>query len=362
MTDKFPADYSSARHRFHAAVRRLEGWEFESHAIGLPGPDGAPLTLDVACSGVACSEGMHAERMLVLSSGVHGIEGYLGSAVQVALLDKWARDGRFRPPIRCVLLHAVNPYGFAWRRRTAEDNVDLNRNFLLPEEHYRGSPDMYARLDGLLNPRRAPSRWEPFMLKASWAIVRFGMPALRQAVAGGQYDFPQGLFFGGAGPAAAHRILADNMDRWLEGSRRVMHLDFHTGLGRWGEGTLLLDSPLSDIQRERLTRWFGDGSFQTADTSSIAYQVRGGLGRWCNRRYRDRDYLCAYAEYGTYGPVKILAGLRAENQAHHWGDRNSDSTKVLLKELFCPAAESWREKVLGHAEDVVERAIRGLAE
>ena len=29
-----------------------------------------------------------------------------------------------------VLLHASNPYGFAWGRRVNEDNVDLNRNFV----------------------------------------------------------------------------------------------------------------------------------------------------------------------------------------------------------------------------------------
>ena len=61
--------------------------------------------------------------------------------------------------LRCVLLHALNPYGFAWLRRVNEHNVDLNRNFLLPGEAYRGSPAGYAALDPLLNPKSPPARW-----------------------------------------------------------------------------------------------------------------------------------------------------------------------------------------------------------
>ena len=37
----------------------------------------------------------------------------------------------------------------------------------------------------------------PGLLKAALLIRRYGMSALKQTVAGGQYEFPQGLFFGG---------------------------------------------------------------------------------------------------------------------------------------------------------------------
>jgi len=63
-------------------------------------------------------------------SGIHGIEGFAGSAVQLALLDKWNRgelDGK--PTI--VLVHVMNPFGMANWRRWNENSVDLNRNLLL---------------------------------------------------------------------------------------------------------------------------------------------------------------------------------------------------------------------------------------
>ncbi len=354
-SEAFSPDYATARQRFRQAASRV-GWQLEAHPIGVNGPTNEELTLDVGWSPTDESD-----RVLVVSSGVHGVEGFIGSAVQVSLLEQWT--SRSQPPVTCVFLHGLNPYGFAWLRCFDENNVDPNRNFLLPGERYEGSPPGYARLDTLLNPRRPPSRWEPFTLKALRAIAWQGMPALRQAVASGQYEFPRGLFFGGAGPSRMHQLLAANFGRWLHGGREVVHLDFHTGLGPRGACKLLIDYPLSEYQCARLTNLFGAGSFEASDSSSVAYDVRGGFGRWCVSRNLASDYLFACAEFGTYGPIQVLAGLRAENQAHHWGTPSAASTvraKQRLKELFCPAAEDWRSQVLARGLDLVARALQGL--
>ncbi len=82
--------------------------------------------------------------MLFLASGTHGVEGLCGSGIQHFLL----RDGvaaRVPDDVALVLLHAVNPFGFAWLRRVNEDNVDLNRNFL---DHAAPHPEN-ADYDGL---------------------------------------------------------------------------------------------------------------------------------------------------------------------------------------------------------------------
>ncbi|MBA4031043.1 MAG: DUF2817 domain-containing protein [Planctomyces sp.] len=351
----FSPDHATARRRFREAVLRL-GWSLESHSIGAVGPDGEELAFDVGCS----REG-DPEKVLVVSSGVHGVEGFFGSAVQVALLEQWASSSP--PPIQCVFLHGLNPFGFAWLRRFDEHNVDPNRNFLLAGEAFEGVDEGYARHDAFLNPRRPPARWEPFTLKALWLIARYGMPALRQAVAGGQYRYPRGLFFGGAGPSRMQKLLGENLPRWLKGSQRVVHLDFHTGLGPWGGCKLLIDYPLKERQRGWLTEWFGADSFEACESRDISYDAKGGFGRWCVSRGLAPEYLFACAEFGTYGPVQVLAGLRAENQAHHWGSPVAASTlraKARLKELFCPASEAWRSQVIERSLELVGRAQRGL--
>ncbi|WP_220498451.1 M14 family metallopeptidase [Stieleria mannarensis] len=355
MLTAFSPDYATARRRFREAADRL-GWSLEAHSIGSTGPEGEELTIDIGYSAAEPPD-----KILVISSGVHGVEGFFGSAVQIALLELWASTSP--PPIRCVFLHALNPFGFAWLRRCDENNVDPNRNFLLPGESYQGAPLQYASLDKLLNPRCPPSRWEPFRLKAFWKIARTGVSPLRHAIATGQYEYPQGLFYGGAGPTAMQNLLETNLDRWLASSQQVVHLDFHTGLGRQAACKFLIDYQLSDRQRAWLVEWFGADAFENCNSEGVAYNARGGLGRWCVSRNLAPDYLFACAEFGTYGQISMLSGLRSENQSHHWGNPSSASTartKQKFKELFCPAAESWRLSVINTSVDLVARAVCGL--
>jgi hypothetical protein len=354
-TAAFSPDYETARQRFRDSVSAL-GWKLESHPIGAGGPNAEQLTVDAAIS-----PNQGAPQALVVSGGLHGVEGFFGSAVQLALLQRWS--GWSELPIRFVLLHALNPFGFARLRRFDEKNVDLNRNFLLEGERYAGAPATYARLDRLLNPKRPPSAWEPFKLKALLAVARYGMAALKQAIAAGQYEFPQGLFYGGAGPSETNQLLARHLPRWLESARDVIHLDFHTGLGAWASYKLLIDYPLTDGQRARLTSWFGADSFEECDSEGIAYKPRGSIGQWLVAQNQQRDYLVVGAEFGTYGPGRVLGGLRAENQSHHWGQPTGWSTrraKQRLRELFCPSSPAWREKVLEQSVRLLEKAVEGM--
>ena len=361
--DFFSPDYATARRRFREAAQAA-GWTLESHSIGCAAPEGGDLTVEAAFTGPRPRG-----KVLILSSGLHGVEGFFGSAVQLALLERW-KDGAPAvqyPDVQCLFLHALNPYGFAWLRRVNEHNVDLNRNFLLPGEAYRGAPAGYAALDGLLNPRTPPPPWEPFRVKALWAIAHSGMRALKEAVATGQYDFPQGLFFGGAGAEPGQVLLQRHLPRWLAGARDVVHLDLHTGLGASGACKLIVDHAVSDEQKARLTRWFGAGSFEDAagaQAREVGYASRGSLGPWLVLQGLAERYLQAFAEYGTCGALDVIAGLRAENRAHHWTPSGSSAqrkAKADLKELFCPQSRSWRERVLEHAGALADKAAAGLA-
>lgn len=363
--EAFPPDYATSRERFRRAAVRLN-WLHEAHPIDQCGPQGEALSIDVARA-----DARDADTTLIVSSGLHGVEGFFGAAVQLALMDEFAtiRARAARP--RIVFVHALNPYGFAWQRRVNEDNVDLNRNFLLPGEAYAGSAAGYAALDPLLNPTRSlrgatrsANGALSFYLQAALQVARSGMPALKQAVAAGQYDFPRGLFYGGAGATQSTRILHEHLPRWIAGTQRIVHIDLHTGLGRWATYRLLLDAPISAEQRLALNMWCGKDALSEVGTTGAEYSVRGGMGRWAATLAR--DYALLVAEFGTYHPLRVLAGLRAENHAHHyWSTPDSDVTqraKVWLSELFCPASPRWRAAALMQAVDLVHRALAALSE
>jgi hypothetical protein len=361
--DFFSPDYATSRQRFREAAGRID-WTIEAFPIGQIGPYGEELTIDVAISPAA-----GASRAMVVSSGLHGVEGHFGSAVQLALLAGELVGQIVAAGIRAVLVHGLNPYGFAWSRRTNEDNIDLNRNFLLDGEPFTGGPPKYEALNGLLNPQKPPAVFDVFYFRAMHALARDGMPAVKQAVAGGQYEFPMGLFFGGKGHSRTLEALQDFLPRSLEGCHDVVHLDLHTGLGRWRSWKLLVDYPLSRHQRSRVIRWFGQTSFEeniiagaSRGGRKVAYETRGSIGRWLIAQYRKREYLALGAEFGTYGPLRVLAGLRAENQAHHWSAPDDVATrraKKRLRELFCPSNASWRSDALKHGLALIEAVVNG---
>ena len=120
----FSASYAQARVKFLEAAASA-GTQIESHRHPLPGRDGEVLALDVALDGDAQSE-----RLLIVSSACHGVEGFCGSGVQVfALHDAdWRQQAR-DAGVAVLYLHALNPYGFSHLRRVTQEGVDLNRNF-----------------------------------------------------------------------------------------------------------------------------------------------------------------------------------------------------------------------------------------
>jgi hypothetical protein len=254
MINTYPRSYYEARKAFREAALRV-GAKIQDHVVLAGQQRLDDLSIDVAVIGSA-----NPEWSVVVSTGLHGIEGFFGSAVQIAylqdLIDRKSLDKRNG---ELVFLHSLNPFGFAMLRRVNEENVDLNRNFLLPSRSYRGAPDAYAKLNDFLNPQAPPRRVDFYLAKVLWKIGRVGLPALKQAIAGGQYKFPKGIFFGGHAPSRSAQIVQSNMLRWIRG-RHVVHLDFHTGLGKYSTYKLLVTVPLGAEMQLQYRKLFGSQS------------------------------------------------------------------------------------------------------
>ena len=144
MTTKsyFSNDYVTARRRFREAVAACGG-RLDSLILSSTGPQGEDLTIDIAWFGSP-----KPRRVFAHSSGLHGVEAFAGSAIQLQWLAEGARpipeDGAI------IIVHVLNPYGMAWLRRFNENNVDLNRNFLAPNEQFAGAPEHYDLVDRFL--------------------------------------------------------------------------------------------------------------------------------------------------------------------------------------------------------------------
>ena len=175
--------------------------------------------------------------------------------------------------------------------------------------------------------------------------MRYGFGPLRQAIAGGQYEDPQGLFYGGSrleeGPAKFKAWLNDNRST----VRRLFVIDVHTGLGRWRQNSLFF--PVRSVEDDALPDDIRAGLIQDFTRSAIGYEVRGGYAEVYKQLFGGVRVDCLTQEFGTYSGVKVLQTLRAENCHYHHGD--SDFThpfKMDLKNVFCPPSGEWRAGVL----------------
>ena len=112
-TSYFPRSYAESRERFLSDAARL-GADVRSWPIEAVGSEGEALATDTALIGAP-----DAQRLLIMTSATHGVEGFCGAGCQFALMDDAPMLKRARQAgVAVLLVHAVNPYGFSWIART----------------------------------------------------------------------------------------------------------------------------------------------------------------------------------------------------------------------------------------------------
>lgn len=353
----FAKEYVSARQNLLDICEKME-LEIESRAITENGPHEEALTTDFVWYGPR-----DASRLILHSSGVHGVEGYPGSAAQVWILEA-LRSGEISLPddTAFAFIHIVNPWGMAWLRRVNEDNADLNRNFLPPGEEYTGEPEHYDRLDAFLNPKTPAKGFEFYTLKALWYSTRLGFATAKQTVQEGQYNRPKALQFGGSKLANSSKHVLDWLGENLVNAKKVIWFDFHTGLGPFGVDSLLVSE---SADKESLKQSYGN-RIQVLDPSkSVAYRIRGGIQAGVEARWPDIDWTSITQEFGTIKPIPLLRLARAENRLTQWSGKppmallRSKERQAMLNG-FSPPSDKWRRMILNRSRAIVNDAIAEL--
>ena len=356
----FSPDYFTARSRFRQMTTSAGG-RLETVPLDARGPNGEALDIDIAWFGAA-----NPRRVLLHSSGLHGVEGFAGSAIQLQLLNELPA---IPEDAALIVVHVLNPYGMAWLRRFNENNVDLNRNFLNVKADADTSFQLqlalssYRKFNSFLNPPNPPAS-DLFFFKAAALILKHGMPELKQAVVGGQYWFPEGLFFGGkllsggvVTPEQGRAKYQTFLAQLLSSAERIVAVDVHTGLGKYGEDTLLAKQE----HYNTLQHMFGNRVAPMNPKKGPAYRALGSLDSMLPRALPNARVFAITQEFGTYSPTKVLHALREENRWNHYGAGTLDHpTKRILKDTFYPQDETWRNSVLNRGKEVLKQGLSKL--
>lgn len=353
----WPADYFASRAQFIQTASAC-GAQLQSIAVEPVGPKGEALSVDVA-SFISDED----EHRIILTSGVHGAEGFIGACIQIQALQLFAQQ-RITKRTGVVMIHAVNPYGFAHLRRVDENNIDVNRNFIDFINSKPASHEHYAALDSTINPQQSPGTLSEikYWLNAGTLIARNrGTKELVKPIAQGQYDFPKGLFYGGAALSASASLLQKLVHDFAKDAERISILDVHSGLGPSGTATLISNSNMAAAENQ--LQWLQTHYRQPVifdDASDNAYRANGTWGTWCQQALNHKRYLYLCVEIGTVKPIKLFSALRRENQAHHWTEIDTamySQTKQALLDVFAPRSANWRKKAISEGLQAFERTL-----
>ncbi len=353
----FAQSYAEARRKFVAAATAA-GQEPVAHPHPLLGRDGELLAMDVARFGPA-----DAPSLLILSSACHGVEGFCGSGVQNALLaDTAFHAAAARSGVALLYVHALNPYGFSWLRRTTHENVDLNRNF---QDFGKPLPHNveYDRLAHLL----VPADWPPTpQVNAGLAeyVAEHGAKALQKAVSSGQYEHPQGLFYGGRNPTWSHQTLRHVLQDHARRCTRLAWIDLHTGLGPSGHGERIWAGADDAASIERARRWWGQEVTSIYDGSSASALLSGLMWLAVGQECAQAEYTGIALEYGTVPFERVTDALRADQ----WLENHPDAPhaqrvqiKRQIRDAFYTDTEAWKSRVVEQGVQAAHQAVSGLA-
>ena len=355
----FAPDYAAARARFLAAAGSA-GAALRSYENTLRGPAGEALATDVAWFGPT-----DAGRVLALQAGTHGVEGFTGSAAMLDFLATGAA-GRLPPGTAVLMIHAINPHGFAWIRRVTEENVDLNRNFVdfsapLPE-----NPGHDELADALVPREISGPVFAAAEAKIADYRARHGEKAFQIARSGGQYRHEKSMFFGGKGPTWARRTLERILDdHALAARHHTAVIDYHTGLGPFGYGEPICGHDPGTPGLARSLAWYGDSvTSPVAGTSSSVVKLGLNEQGWI-ARLGDRVTFVSL-EYGTYPPEQGRRALREDHWLHahttvDWHAPETRRIKAQLRRQFFPDSDDWKEMVLFRSRQILRQALAGLA-
>ena len=300
-------------------------------------------------------------NLIVLTTGVHGMEGYIGSVMlDVFFREIWPEQDHSDTGV--LVVANVNPYGMKYLRRYNENNVDLNRNFILDWDSFDLSSNKeYPKVQSFLEPKGeiGNALWHEagFYLSLAKTAITDGTGTISDALLTGQYEYPQGVYYGGNGDEASTVYLKDVFGQCLDSAyENIVHIDIHSGYGpRYN--MVIFNSVYETMNEKESQAAFGYDYVIAYDSESF-YATTGDptdfFYRLAEQKGTGTDLFSTCFEFGTVGDeffdtILSLKYTVDENRNHWYPTSNKTAAQVVHEnymELYYPTETAWREKTV----------------
>ena len=300
-------------------------------------------------------------NLILLTTGVHGMEGYIGSVMLEVFF------GEVYPTLDTdttgiLVVANVNPYGMKHYRRYNENNVDLNRNFILDWDTFDLSSNQeYPKVDTFLGPtgKIGNALWHDagFYLSLGKTAITDGAGTISDALLTGQYEYPQGVYYGGNGDEASTAYLKEVFSQCLDSAyENIIHIDIHSGYGpRYN--MVIFNSVFETMTEAESVEAFGYDHVIAFDSESF-YATTGDTTdffyRLAQQKEAEASLFSTCFEFGTIGDaffdtILSLKYTIDENRNHWYPTDNATSAEIVRQnymELYYPTETAWREKTV----------------
>jgi hypothetical protein len=352
----FSDSYAEARGKFLLACADAGARVTTYPREGLLGETGEVLATDVACLGPES-----AQRAAIVICGTHGSEAFSASAI----LTRWLSSRNGRPPdIRLVFVHAINPWAFSHRTRTDENNVDINRNFLAADAGPAPENPAYDAAVHLLHADPSDAASALALHRAYRTHFEANGWAQEGQIWEGQWHRPDGLMYGGQAPSWSNITFRRILSEHLSSAATIGFLDWHTGIGQFGEIVHLIFDEPGSLEHRTAAGWWGlaakeDGAFKTGAKP----KYRGLLCQAIRQERPDAQIAGGVIEFGTADDYQIFRGdlidrwLRFEGHDHP----DAKALRAAHVDTCCPRDISWRRLVEVRGPQLIEQLLAGVA-
>jgi hypothetical protein len=372
----FPKTYDDARAQFLSSAKKIQAAHprAEIRSFHVPSQTDQNLYVDEIYI-----PSKTPQSLLILTSGVHGLEASLGSAAQLQFMQTQLNFALSKG-IGVWIVHCLNPYGWKYARRVTEENINLNRNFGTTPESFRTPNDGYLRLaPHIENKSKARSHLLHPLATMAFLIARvfkkeFSSRTLTQAIAQGQFTNPQGLEYGGTAPTPQAKHFRERFEVIENPYSEIMHADFHTGLGKRNRLHLLTGF---DVERcvnpttfKRLFKVEDEThlyEFNSGDEVGF-YRTIGDINTLVADCAPTKKVVALTFEFGTLGTgllanARSLSRLWLENRGTQNGFETSEheiKIRAKFRELFEPQDPKWQANALAISEQVLKQVVDRL--
>lgn len=361
---------------------------------------------------------------IIFQTGLHGIEGYVGFAMiyhlTMNMLEKIFKlkstdKNNSQNMFDITYIINANPFGVKYKRRVNENNVDLNRNFLLKDEDFINSKDDYYLVDEVINPKKKIKDFNIAYIKTIFNIlrlvVRIGAGKFKHVLLSGQRYNTNGAYYMGD-CFQKQTIFLKNLYQNLfseKGFENTIFIDLHTGygpsyqmsivnssfmkLGKEDESVKIDENKFSKTKNDKIKNNDNiKNNYNTknndiirnlmqnyplvvqANTDSF-YEMKGDLIDYIYKVYPSIRYATSF-EFGTLGDnvlssLKSVVAIVLENQYFYNNlngkpvnekelDRIGQKVLSFYEKAYFPKNLKWWKKAILDFERVMELIFKSI--